>query len=48
MGHKSLTTTMIYLHVSRETLSKIKSPLDLFELEQAGRNEREVDNETDN
>lgn len=31
MGHKSLSTTMIYLHVSRQTLSKIKSPLDLFD-----------------
>ena len=31
MGHKSLSTTMIYLHVSRKTLSKIKSPLDLFD-----------------
>ena len=31
MGHKSLTTTMIYLHVSRETLSKIKSPLDSYD-----------------
>ena len=30
MGHTRLTTTMIYLHVSRETLSKIPSPLDLF------------------
>ena len=48
MGHKSLTTTMIYLHVSRETLSKIKSPLDLFELERAAKNEGEVDDETDN
>jgi integrase/recombinase XerD len=48
MGHRSLTTTMIYLHVSRETLSKIKSPLDLFELEQGVRNEREVDDDTDN
>ena len=47
MGHKSLTTTMIYLHVSRETLSKIKSPLDLFKLERTARNEREVDDETD-
>lgn len=33
MGHKSLSTTMIYLHVSRQTLSKIKSPLDLFDPE---------------
>lgn len=31
MGHKSLSTTMIYVHVSKETLSKIKSPLDLFD-----------------
>ena len=48
MGHRSLTTTMIYLHVSRETLSKIKSPLDLFELERAATNKGEVDDETDN
>jgi site-specific recombinase XerD len=31
MGHQRLSTTMIYLHVSRKTLSKIPSPLDLFE-----------------
>ena len=31
MGHRRLTTTMIYLHVSRKTLSKIPSPLDLFD-----------------
>jgi integrase/recombinase XerD len=31
MGHTRLSTTMIYLHVSKETLSKIKSPLDLFD-----------------
>jgi len=30
MGHTRLTTTMIYLHVSRETLAKISSPLDLY------------------
>ena len=30
LGHTRLTTTMIYLHVSRETLAKIPSPLDLF------------------
>ena len=29
LGHKSVTTTMVYLHVSREGLAKIKSPLDL-------------------
>jgi len=31
MGHRQLSTTMIYLHVSRKTLSKIPSPLDLFD-----------------
>ncbi len=30
MGHSRLTTTMIYLHVSRDTLSKVPSPLDLI------------------
>lgn len=30
MGHARLSTTMIYLHVSRETLSKVPSPLDLI------------------
>ena len=30
LGHRSLATTMIYLHVSRKTLSNIKSPLDLI------------------
>jgi len=37
MGHRRLSTTMIYLHVSRETLSKIPSPLDLFDPEQRER-----------
>lgn len=35
MGHSRLSTTMIYLHVSRETLSKIPSPLDLIDTEHA-------------
>jgi integrase/recombinase XerD len=35
MGHTRLSTTMIYLHVSRETLSKIPSPLDLFDSKRA-------------
>jgi site-specific recombinase XerD len=31
MGHRQLSSTMIYLHVSRAILSKIPSPLDLFD-----------------
>jgi len=31
MGHSRLSTTMVYLHVSRETLAKVPSPLDLIE-----------------
>ena len=33
LGHSSLSTTMIYLHVSRKTLSNIKSPLDLIDID---------------
>ena len=35
MGHRRLSTTMIYLHVSRKTLPKIPSPLDLFDTKPA-------------
>jgi integrase/recombinase XerD len=31
LGHTKLSTTMIYLHVSRETLSKVPSPLDFID-----------------
>jgi site-specific recombinase XerD len=31
LGHARLSTTIIYLHVSRETLSKVPSPLDLID-----------------
>jgi len=34
MGHARLSTTVIYLHVSRETLSKVPSPLDLIDTRQ--------------
>jgi site-specific recombinase XerD len=37
MGHTRLSTTMIYLHVSGETLSKIPSPLDLIDTKHAKR-----------
>jgi site-specific recombinase XerD len=28
LGHKSILTTMVYLHVSHTVLSNVKSPLD--------------------
>jgi len=40
MGHTKLSTTMIYLHVSRETLSKIPSPLDLIDTEHVQKEDR--------
>jgi len=30
LGHSSLATTMIYLHISKERISSVKSPLDLI------------------
>mgnify|MGYP002401754953 CR=1 FL=1 len=32
LGHKSVATTMIYLHVRQERLSQIKGPLELLDL----------------
>ena len=43
MGHARLTTTMIYLHVSRQTLSMIPSPLDLIDHKHAGKEDRNND-----
>ena len=43
MGHTRLTTTMIYLHVSRQTLSTIPSPLDLIGHKHAGKEDRNDD-----
>jgi site-specific recombinase XerD len=34
LGHSRLSTTMIYLHVSRKTLAKVPSPLDLIAMDQ--------------
>ena len=39
LGHSRLSTTMIYLHVSRKTLAKVPSPLDLIEMDQDSRHE---------
>jgi len=43
MGHARLTTTMIYLHVSRQTLSTIPSPLDFIDHKHAGKEDRNDD-----
>jgi len=43
MGHARLTTTMIYLHVSRTTLSNIPSPLDLINTEASAKEDRTDD-----
>ena len=43
MGHARLTTTMIYLHVSRKTLSMIPSPLDLIDNKHAEKEDRNDD-----
>jgi len=43
MGHTRLTTTMIYLHVSRQTLSTIPSPLDLIDHKHAGKEDSNDD-----
>lgn len=43
MGHRRLSTTMIYLHVSRLTLSKIPSPLDLFDPKLTGKEDHTDD-----
>jgi integrase/recombinase XerD len=40
MGHTRLSTTIIYLHVSRETLSKVPSPLDLIDTEHAQKEDK--------
>jgi integrase/recombinase XerD len=32
MGHRSLSSTMVYLHVSREQTASVRSPLDLVDL----------------
>ena len=41
MGHTKLSTTMIYLHVSCETLSKVPSPLDLIDNKHAQKEDRD-------
>jgi site-specific recombinase XerD len=43
MGHSRLSTTMIYLHVSRTTLSKIPSPLDLINTQDSAKEDRTDD-----
>ena len=47
LGHQSLSTTMIYLHVSKKHLTSLRSPLDLLEDKKNGQNTREIDNGAD-
>ena len=42
LGHKSITTTSIYLHVARESLAKVKSPLDMEDAQKQSDLPREV------
>ncbi|MBW1766081.1 MAG: site-specific integrase, partial [Deltaproteobacteria bacterium] len=44
LGHSRLSTTMIYVHVSCQTLSKIKSPLDSYDPQEENKKERGDDN----
>jgi integrase/recombinase XerD len=44
LGHSCLSTTMIYVHVSRRTLSKIKSPLDSYDPQDETKKEGGDDN----
>jgi len=37
LGHKNISTTMIYLHVSKRSLEMMKSPLDFFLAEDQGK-----------
>jgi site-specific recombinase XerD len=46
MGHRSLSTTMVYLHVSRAGIAKIQSPLDFIEDEEDQASPWENEDET--
>jgi len=48
LGHSCLSTTMIYVHVSRKTLSKIKSPLDAYDPQEETQKEGGDDNGSNN
>jgi integrase/recombinase XerD len=48
LGHSCLSTTMIYVHVSRQTLSKIKSPLDSYDPQEETKKEGGNDNGSNN
>jgi len=46
LGHSCLSTTMIYVHVSHQTLSRIKSPLDSYDPQEDIKKERRDDNDS--
>ena len=33
LGHSNVSTTMVYLHVSRESVSRVQSPLDIYDFQ---------------
>ena len=45
LGHRYLSTTLIYLHVSRRSLSKVCSPLDFIDQELTGRRDNTDDSD---
>ncbi len=47
MGHKSLSTTMIYLHITRKEFAKLSSPLDLLKINHEIKSPWEEDDDTD-
>jgi site-specific recombinase XerD len=47
LGHRSLSTTMFYLHVSRKHLTSLRSPLDFIEPEIETRIDKETINDGD-
>lgn len=46
MGHRSLSTTMVYLHVSQSRLAKVESPLDFMQMSENQSTPWEDDGET--
>jgi integrase len=39
LGHADISTTMVYLHVTKNLISSVKSPLDSLEIEEISEND---------